>query len=192
MTAFLARRVGGSEGSQEPHREPGATVRGGGGGPALVQDRPQRRGCWPASPTSRLSLQIIRKALSEEKRVSTKTSAADLVTETDHMVEALILQELQQRFPSHRWVRWGLADSRPRPRVPPLPAPPRILAGSPLCCAPSAQGHADFPRTHPRVWPSPGLPAPPAKPTPSPQGHPPPEQVSLTFWVTVWRIRCNN
>ncbi|KAJ8776678.1 hypothetical protein J1605_015267 [Eschrichtius robustus] len=45
---------------------------------------------------------IIRKALSEEKRVSTKTSAADLVTETDHVVEALILQELQQRFPSHR------------------------------------------------------------------------------------------
>ena len=76
-----------------------------------MQDRPQRRGCWPASPTSRLSLQIIRKALSEEKRVSTKTSAADLVTETDHVVEALILQELQQRFPSHRWVRWGLADS---------------------------------------------------------------------------------
>ncbi|XP_052516182.1 inositol monophosphatase 2 isoform X2 [Budorcas taxicolor] len=47
--------------------------------------------------------QIIRKALSEEKRVSTKTSAADLVTETDHVVEALILQELQTRFPSHRF-----------------------------------------------------------------------------------------
>ncbi|KAB0406320.1 hypothetical protein E2I00_007705, partial [Balaenoptera physalus] len=47
---------------------------------------------------------IIRKALSEEKRVSTKTSAADLVTETDHVVEALILQELQQRFPSHRFI----------------------------------------------------------------------------------------
>uniref|UniRef100_A0A8B9YTI6 Inositol monophosphatase 1 n=1 Tax=Bos mutus grunniens TaxID=30521 RepID=A0A8B9YTI6_BOSMU len=47
---------------------------------------------------------IIRKALSEEKRVSTKTSAADLVTETDHVVEALILQELQTRFPSHRFI----------------------------------------------------------------------------------------
>lgn len=57
---------------------------------------------WPVSPTSHPSLQIIRKALSEEKRVSTKTSAADLVTETDHVVEALILQELQTRFPSHR------------------------------------------------------------------------------------------
>lgn len=49
-----------------------------------------------------LSFQIIRKALSEEKRVSTKTSAADLVTETDHLVEGLIISELQKRFPSHR------------------------------------------------------------------------------------------
>ncbi|XP_036085726.1 inositol monophosphatase 2 isoform X2 [Rousettus aegyptiacus] len=47
--------------------------------------------------------QIIRKALSEEKRVSTKTSAADLVTETDHLVEDLIISELQKRFPSHRF-----------------------------------------------------------------------------------------
>uniref|UniRef100_A0A671ESY1 Inositol monophosphatase 2 n=1 Tax=Rhinolophus ferrumequinum TaxID=59479 RepID=A0A671ESY1_RHIFE len=46
--------------------------------------------------------QIIRKALSEEKRVSTKTSAADLVTETDHLVEDLIISELQKKFPSHR------------------------------------------------------------------------------------------
>lgn len=49
-----------------------------------------------------LLFQIIRKALSEEKRVSTKTSAADLVTETDHLVEDLIISELQKRFPSHR------------------------------------------------------------------------------------------
>ncbi|XP_034497892.1 inositol monophosphatase 2 isoform X2 [Ailuropoda melanoleuca] len=48
--------------------------------------------------------QIIRKALSEEKRVSTKTSAADLVTETDHLVEGLIISELQERFPSHRFI----------------------------------------------------------------------------------------
>uniref|UniRef100_A0A8C7AU52 Inositol monophosphatase 2 n=1 Tax=Neovison vison TaxID=452646 RepID=A0A8C7AU52_NEOVI len=46
--------------------------------------------------------QIIKKALSEEKRVSTKTSAADLVTETDHLVEDLIISELQKKFPSHR------------------------------------------------------------------------------------------
>ncbi|KAK1337616.1 hypothetical protein QTO34_002249 [Cnephaeus nilssonii] len=51
-----------------------------------------------------LSLQIIRKALSEEKQVSTKTSAADLVTETDHLVEDLIISEMQKRFPSHRFI----------------------------------------------------------------------------------------
>lgn len=48
--------------------------------------------------------QIIRKALTEEKRVSTKTSAADLVTETDHRVEDLIVSELRKRFPSHRFI----------------------------------------------------------------------------------------
>ncbi|XP_073068908.1 inositol monophosphatase 2 isoform X5 [Manis javanica] len=48
--------------------------------------------------------QIIRKALSEEKHVSTKTSAADLVTETDHLVEDLIISELQKQFPSHRFI----------------------------------------------------------------------------------------
>nr|XP_010585168.1 inositol monophosphatase 2 [Loxodonta africana] len=47
---------------------------------------------------------IIRKALTEEKRVSTKTSAADLVTETDHLVEDLIISELRTRFPSHRFI----------------------------------------------------------------------------------------
>ncbi|GAB5579347.1 inositol monophosphatase 1 isoform X3 [Prionailurus iriomotensis] len=51
-----------------------------------------------------LYARIIRKALSEEKRVSTKTSAADLVTETDHLVEGLIISELQKRFPSHRFI----------------------------------------------------------------------------------------
>lgn len=46
--------------------------------------------------------QIIRKALTEEKQVSTKTSAADLVTETDHFVENLIISVLKEKFPSHR------------------------------------------------------------------------------------------
>ncbi|NXS15046.1 IMPA2 monophosphatase, partial [Mystacornis crossleyi] len=47
--------------------------------------------------------QIIRKALTEEKQVSTKTSAADLVTETDHFVENLIISVLKEKFPSHRF-----------------------------------------------------------------------------------------
>ncbi|XP_015679662.1 inositol monophosphatase 2 [Protobothrops mucrosquamatus] len=48
--------------------------------------------------------QIIRKALTEEKQVSTKTSAADLVTETDHLVENLIVSALKEKFPSHRFI----------------------------------------------------------------------------------------
>ncbi|XP_064299114.1 inositol monophosphatase 2 isoform X1 [Phalacrocorax carbo] len=47
---------------------------------------------------------IIRKALTEEKQVSTKTSAADLVTETDHFVENLIISVLKEKFPSHRFI----------------------------------------------------------------------------------------
>ncbi|KAK2514300.1 Impa2 [Columba livia] len=49
-------------------------------------------------------LEIIRKALTEEKQVSTKTSAADLVTETDHFVENLIISVLKEKFPSHRFI----------------------------------------------------------------------------------------
>uniref|UniRef100_A0A803VZ84 Inositol-1-monophosphatase n=1 Tax=Ficedula albicollis TaxID=59894 RepID=A0A803VZ84_FICAL len=50
------------------------------------------------------SSKIIRKALTEEKQVSTKTSAADLVTETDHFVENLIISVLKEKFPSHRFI----------------------------------------------------------------------------------------
>lgn len=48
--------------------------------------------------------QVVRKALTEEKRVSTKTSVVDLVTETDQFVEELIISALRQKFPSHRFI----------------------------------------------------------------------------------------
>ncbi|XP_010637321.1 inositol monophosphatase 2 [Fukomys damarensis] len=48
--------------------------------------------------------QVIRKAFTEEKHVSTKTSAADLVTETDRLVEDLIISELRKQFPSHKFI----------------------------------------------------------------------------------------
>ncbi|XP_075069381.1 inositol monophosphatase 2 [Mixophyes fleayi] len=48
--------------------------------------------------------QVVRKALMEEKRVSTKTSVVDLVTETDHFVEELIISALREKFPSHRFI----------------------------------------------------------------------------------------
>ena len=56
----------------------------------------------PTNLICELLFQIIRKALTEEKQVSTKTSAADLVTETDHFVENLIISVLKEKFPSHR------------------------------------------------------------------------------------------
>nr|XP_033789996.1 inositol monophosphatase 2 isoform X2 [Geotrypetes seraphini] len=40
----------------------------------------------------------------EEKCVSTKTSAADLVTETDHFVEDVLISSLKEKFPSHRFI----------------------------------------------------------------------------------------
>ncbi|KAM4688585.1 inositol monophosphatase 2 [Discoglossus pictus] len=48
--------------------------------------------------------QVIRKALSEEKQVTTKTSIVDLVTETDNFVEELIISALKEKFPSHRFI----------------------------------------------------------------------------------------
>ncbi|XP_067834356.1 inositol monophosphatase 2-like [Heptranchias perlo] len=48
--------------------------------------------------------QIIREALRNEKRVQTKSSAADLVTETDQIVENLIISTLKKKFPSHRFI----------------------------------------------------------------------------------------
>lgn len=48
--------------------------------------------------------QVVRKALTEEKRVSTKTSVVDLVTETDQFVEELIISALREKFPSHRFI----------------------------------------------------------------------------------------
>ncbi|XP_063779518.1 inositol monophosphatase 2 [Pseudophryne corroboree] len=48
--------------------------------------------------------QVVRKALLEEKRVTTKTSVVDLVTETDNYVEELIISALREKFPSHRFI----------------------------------------------------------------------------------------
>uniref|UniRef100_H2ZVZ8 Inositol monophosphatase 2 n=1 Tax=Latimeria chalumnae TaxID=7897 RepID=H2ZVZ8_LATCH len=46
---------------------------------------------------------VIREALKKDKQVRTKTSAADLVTETDRNVETLIISSLKQKFPTHRY-----------------------------------------------------------------------------------------
>ncbi|XP_053570882.1 inositol monophosphatase 2 [Bombina bombina] len=48
--------------------------------------------------------QVVRKALTEEKQVSTKTSVVDLVTETDNFVEELIISALREKYPTHRFI----------------------------------------------------------------------------------------
>uniref|UniRef100_A0A8C3TMH8 inositol-phosphate phosphatase n=2 Tax=Catharus ustulatus TaxID=91951 RepID=A0A8C3TMH8_CATUS len=75
-----------------------AAAAGGGGGD------PWKECVEVAVQLARRAGQIIRKALTEEKQVSTKTSAADLVTETDHFVENLIISVLKEKFPSHRFI----------------------------------------------------------------------------------------
>ncbi|XP_021120927.1 inositol monophosphatase 2 isoform X1 [Heterocephalus glaber] len=72
------------------------------GGPAVVSQWDE---CFQAAvQVAQRAGQVIRKAFTEEKHVSTKTSAADLVTETDCLVEHLIISELRKQFPSHRFI----------------------------------------------------------------------------------------
>ncbi|ROI79294.1 Inositol monophosphatase 2 [Anabarilius grahami] len=48
--------------------------------------------------------QVVACAAQQEKRVSSKSTPTDLVTETDHQVEELIISTLRHRFPSHRFI----------------------------------------------------------------------------------------
>uniref|UniRef100_A0A8B9ZHV6 Inositol-1-monophosphatase n=1 Tax=Anas platyrhynchos TaxID=8839 RepID=A0A8B9ZHV6_ANAPL len=86
----------------EEEEEEGAAGGGGGGGGGGGD--PWKECLELAVQLALRAGQIIRKALTEEKQVSTKTSAADLVTETDHFVENLIISVLKEKFPSHRFI----------------------------------------------------------------------------------------
>ena len=48
--------------------------------------------------------QEIRVTFAEKKKVLTKSTFADLVTETDKDVEELIVGYLRNKFPTHRWL----------------------------------------------------------------------------------------
>ncbi|XP_077983143.1 inositol monophosphatase 1-like [Glandiceps talaboti] len=48
--------------------------------------------------------EVIREAYKLEKRVLTKSSAADLVTETDQRVEKMIISKLKEKFPTHSFI----------------------------------------------------------------------------------------
>lgn len=46
--------------------------------------------------------QVVREALQSDRKVSTKSSSIDLVTQTDQKVEQLIIQSVKETFPAHR------------------------------------------------------------------------------------------
>ncbi|KAF5905213.1 inositol monophosphatase 2 [Clarias magur] len=48
--------------------------------------------------------QMVRVSVMQEKRVSSKSTPADLVTEADQQVEELIISTLREKFPSHRFI----------------------------------------------------------------------------------------
>ena len=57
-------------------------------------------------PLSPIACQVAAEAFHREaKAVQTKSSGADLVTETDKKVEEMIFSFLRQKFPSHRLAR---------------------------------------------------------------------------------------
>ncbi|TRY98053.1 hypothetical protein DNTS_004432 [Danionella cerebrum] len=48
--------------------------------------------------------QVVSCAVNQEKQVSSKSTPTDLVTETDHQVEELIISTLRQKYPTHRFI----------------------------------------------------------------------------------------
>ncbi|XP_076147141.1 inositol monophosphatase 2 [Alosa pseudoharengus] len=47
---------------------------------------------------------VVQEAVKQEKRVSSKSTPTDLVTEADQQVEDLIISTLREKFPSHRFI----------------------------------------------------------------------------------------
>lgn len=47
---------------------------------------------------------IVKNAYCREKNITLKSSAADLVTETDQKVEEIIISSLKKRYPDHRFI----------------------------------------------------------------------------------------
>ncbi|XP_029970900.1 inositol monophosphatase 1-like [Salarias fasciatus] len=48
--------------------------------------------------------ETIREALLNDRKVTTKSSSVDLVTQTDQKVEKMIIQSVKERFPAHRFI----------------------------------------------------------------------------------------
>ena len=46
--------------------------------------------------------EVIKRAFNVEKKISEKSSANDLVTETDQLVEKMLIEGLKEKFPDSR------------------------------------------------------------------------------------------
>ncbi|XP_034534455.1 inositol monophosphatase 1-like, partial [Notolabrus celidotus] len=57
-----------------------------------------------AVTAARRAGEVVRDALQVDRKVMTKSSSVDLVTQTDQKVEKLIIQSVKDKFPSHRFI----------------------------------------------------------------------------------------
>ncbi|CAJ1073218.1 hypothetical protein L3Q82_021029%2C partial [Xyrichtys novacula] len=57
-----------------------------------------------AVSAARKAGEVVREALQADRKVMTKSSSVDLVTQTDQKVERLIIQSVKEKFPSHRFI----------------------------------------------------------------------------------------
>ncbi|XP_045907173.1 inositol monophosphatase 1 [Micropterus dolomieu] len=57
-----------------------------------------------AVATARRAGEVVREALQDDRKVMTKSSSVDLVTQTDQKVEQLIIQSVKEKFPTHSFI----------------------------------------------------------------------------------------
>ncbi|XP_076601783.1 inositol monophosphatase 1-like [Chaetodon auriga] len=57
-----------------------------------------------AVAAARRAGEVVREALLDDRKVTTKSSSVDLVTQTDQKVEQLIIQSVKEKFPTHRFI----------------------------------------------------------------------------------------
>ncbi|XP_070700696.1 inositol monophosphatase 1-like isoform X2 [Pempheris klunzingeri] len=57
-----------------------------------------------AVSAARRAGQVVCEALQDDRKVMTKSSSVDLVTQTDQKVEQLIIQSVKEKFPTHRFI----------------------------------------------------------------------------------------
>lgn len=57
-----------------------------------------------AVAVARKAGEVVRDALLDDRKVMTKSCSVDLVTQTDQKVEQLIIQSVQEKFPTHKFI----------------------------------------------------------------------------------------